>query len=144
MQVLKDAGAEGLQIGKIVQELQRRGLRTFEDMTKAKNSIGSSCGHEVAFARVSPGVFALRCLPGVVEVSSCLPPLWGCICCLLWSSACISRGICPALPAGHGGQQLGQHVPRIQLEPPRRLPRMVLEGICCVSAEGPPLQNFVH
>lgn len=71
MQVLKDAGAEGLQIGKIVQELQRRGLRTFEDMTKAKNSIGSSCGHEVAFARVSPGVFALRCLPGVVEVSCC-------------------------------------------------------------------------
>ena len=77
-QVLKDAGAEGLQIGKIVQELQRRGLRTFEDMTKAKNSIGSSCGHEVAFARVSPGVFALRCLPGVVEVSCCLQPQWDC------------------------------------------------------------------
>ncbi len=79
VQVLKDAGAEGLQIGKIVQELQRRGLRTFEDMTKAKNSIGSSCGHEVAFARVSPGVFALRCLPGVVEVSCCFRPQWGCI-----------------------------------------------------------------
>ena len=82
VQVLKDAGAEGLQIGKIVQELQRRGLRTFEDMTKAKNSIGSSCGHEVAFARVSPGVFALRCLPGVVEVSSCLQPQGDCIFCL--------------------------------------------------------------
>ena len=106
VQVLKDAGAEGLQIGKIVQELQRRGLRTFEDMTKAKNSIGSSCGHEVAFARVSPGVFALRCLPGVVEVGWCWQPHWDCILLSAWSAAsCTFRGGCLRLIVVLGGRR---------------------------------------
>ena len=56
-------------MGKIVEEMSKRGLRDFSSARNAKSSVASTCAHDTAFARVAPGTFALRAVPGVVEVT---------------------------------------------------------------------------
>lgn len=60
--LLKEAGTSGMSINEIVDTLQERGLKTWEEPRQARNSITSTCGHDSAFARIAPGRFALRCL----------------------------------------------------------------------------------
>ena len=55
-------------MGKIVEEMSKKGLREFSSARNAKSSVASTCAHDAAFARVAPGTFALRAVPGVVEV----------------------------------------------------------------------------
>ena len=68
-QVLKNYGHKGQSVGKIVEEMSKRGLRDFSSARNAKSSVASTCAHDTAFARVAPGTFALRAVPGVVEVT---------------------------------------------------------------------------
>ena len=74
LQVLKNYGNKGRSVGKIVEEMSKKGLREFSSARNAKSSVASTCAHDAAFARVAPGTFALRAVPGVVEVilSLCL------------------------------------------------------------------------
>lgn len=67
-QVLKNYGHKGQSVGRIVEEMSKRGLRDFSSARNAKSSVASTCAHDTAFARVAPGTFALRAVPGVVEV----------------------------------------------------------------------------
>jgi hypothetical protein len=60
--LLKEAGTTGMSINEIVDALQERGVKTWEEPRQARNSITSTCGHDSAFARIAPGRFALRCL----------------------------------------------------------------------------------
>lgn len=55
-------------MGKIVEEMFKKGLREFSSARNAKSSVASTCAHDTAFARVAPGTFALRAVPGVIEV----------------------------------------------------------------------------
>ncbi|DBA80639.1 TPA: hypothetical protein ACH3X1_007887 [Trebouxia sp. C0004] len=72
-QVLKNYGHKGQSVGKIVEEMSKRGLRDFSSARNAKSSVASTCAHDTAFARVAPGTFALRAVPGVVEVPPSTP-----------------------------------------------------------------------
>lgn len=72
-QVLKNYGAKGRSVGKIVEEMAKKGLREFSTARNAKSSVASTCAHDTAFARVAPGTFALRAVPGVVEVPPSTP-----------------------------------------------------------------------
>ena len=67
-QVLRNYGPKGRSVGKIVEEMSKKGLREFSSARNAKSSVASTCAHDTAFARVAPGTFALRAVPGVVEV----------------------------------------------------------------------------
>lgn len=69
LQVLRNYGPKGQSVGKIVDEMADRGLRVFSTVRNAKSSVASTCANDAAFARVAPGTFALRAVPGVVEVS---------------------------------------------------------------------------
>lgn len=66
--MLKNHGHKGQSVGRIVEEMSKRGLRDFSSARNAKSSVASTCAHDTAFARVAPGTFALRAVPGVVEV----------------------------------------------------------------------------
>ena len=66
--MLKNYGHKGQSVGRIVEEMSKRGLRDFSSARNAKSSVASTCAHDTAFARVAPGTFALRAVPGVVEV----------------------------------------------------------------------------
>ncbi len=68
VQVLRNYGPKGRSVGKIVEEMSKKGLRDFSSARNAKSSVASTCAHDTAFARVAPGTFALRAVPGVVEV----------------------------------------------------------------------------
>ena len=69
LQVLRNYGNKGRSVGKIVEEMSKKGLRDFSNARNAKSSVASTCAHDTAFARVAPGTFALRAMPGVIEVS---------------------------------------------------------------------------
>ena len=73
-QVLRNYGHKGRSVGKIVEEMSKKGLREFSSARNAKSSVASTCAHDTAFARVAPGTFALRAVPGVVEVPTPAPP----------------------------------------------------------------------
>lgn len=49
--------------------MSKKGLREFSTARNARSSVASTCANDAAFARVAPGTFALRAVPGVVEVS---------------------------------------------------------------------------
>ncbi|KAL0037869.1 hypothetical protein WJX79_002900 [Trebouxia sp. C0005] len=72
-QVLKNHGHKGQSVGRIVEEMSKRGLRDFSSARNAKSSVASTCAHDTAFARVAPGTFALRAVPGVIEVPPSTP-----------------------------------------------------------------------
>ncbi|DBA68705.1 TPA: hypothetical protein ACH3X2_013498 [Trebouxia sp. C0005] len=72
-QVLKNYGHKGQSVGRIVEEMSKRGLRDFSSARNAKSSVASTCAHDTAFARVAPGTFALRAVPGVIEVPPSTP-----------------------------------------------------------------------
>lgn len=74
-QVLKNYGHKGRSVSKIVEEMSKKGLREFSNARNAKSSVASTCAHDTAFARVAPGTFALRAVPGVVEVTHLHYPL---------------------------------------------------------------------
>ena len=69
LQVLRNYGHKGRSVSKIVEEMSKKGLREFSNARNAKSSVASTCAHDAAFARVAPGTFALRSVPGVVEVT---------------------------------------------------------------------------
>lgn len=75
LQVLRNYGHKGRSVSKIVEEMSKKGLRDFSNARNAKSSVASTCAHDAAFARVAPGTFALRSVPGVVEVTH-LPNLF--------------------------------------------------------------------
>ncbi|KAL3155881.1 hypothetical protein ABBQ32_012881 [Trebouxia sp. C0010 RCD-2024] len=72
-QVLRNYGHKGRSVSKIVEEMSKKGLREFSNARNAKSSVASTCAHDAAFARVAPGTFALRSVPGVVEVPPSTP-----------------------------------------------------------------------
>ena len=72
--MLRNYGPKGQSVGKIVDEMAERGLRVFGTARNAKSSVASTCANDTAFARVAPGTFALRAVPGVVEVSPLTGP----------------------------------------------------------------------
>lgn len=76
LQVLRNYGHKGRSVSKIVEEMSKKGLREFSNARNAKSSVASTCAHDAAFARVAPGTFALRSVPGVVEVTQ-IPNLSG-------------------------------------------------------------------
>ncbi len=87
-QVLKNyghKGHKGQSVGRIVEEMSKRGLRDFSSARNAKSSVASTCAHDTAFARVAPGTFALRAVPGVVEVTH-TPPDRAYCCSQFWRS----------------------------------------------------------
>ena len=72
--MLRNYGHKGRSVGKIVEEMSKKGLREFSSARNAKSSVASTCAHDTAFARVAPGTFALRAVPGVVEVTQNTAP----------------------------------------------------------------------
>ena len=51
-------------------------MKTWEEARIAKSSVASTCGHDPAFSRVGPGVFALRAITPLPQVH---PPLRVCL-----------------------------------------------------------------
>ena len=86
-QVLRNYGPKGRSVGKIVEEMSKKGLREFSSARNAKSSVASTCAHDTAFARVAPGTFALRAVPGVVEVHAPSSILAWRFCCRYSSAA---------------------------------------------------------
>ncbi|CAG9467807.1 unnamed protein product [Pedinophyceae sp. YPF-701] len=65
-QVLRDAGAAGLSLKEMVQQLDRRGLKRWDGGERtAKNTITFACSNDPAFAKVGVGRWALMAFPGV-------------------------------------------------------------------------------
>ncbi|DBA92727.1 TPA: hypothetical protein ACH3X1_002933 [Trebouxia sp. C0004] len=62
LQVLKDAGVEGMSLGDIMQVSQSRGLKDWEP--GAKRILQFALSNDAAFVRVRKGVYALRALAG--------------------------------------------------------------------------------
>ncbi|DBB13479.1 TPA: hypothetical protein ACH3X3_000533 [Trebouxia sp. C0006] len=62
LQVLKDAGVEGMSLGEIMEVSQSRGLKDWEP--GAKRILQFALSNDAAFVRVRKGVYALRALAG--------------------------------------------------------------------------------
>jgi len=60
--LLKEAGEEGLSVNELVDEIQKREWKNWEEPKQARNSVASTCGLDKAFIRVGPAKFALKSL----------------------------------------------------------------------------------
>ena len=69
--VLLEAGPKGLSVSQIVATTQALGLKDWTGVATPKCTVSAACSTDPIFVRVAPGTFALRAIPGVIEV----PPL---------------------------------------------------------------------
>ena len=69
--VLLEAGPKGLSVSQIVATTQALGLKDWTGVATPMCTVSAACSTDPIFVRVAPGTFALRAIPGVIEV----PPL---------------------------------------------------------------------
>ena len=69
--VLFEAQKSGLSVSQIVSTTQALGLKDWTGVATPKCTVSAACSTDPIFVRVAPGTFALRAIPGVIEV----PPL---------------------------------------------------------------------
>ncbi|KAH7617532.1 putative Tyrosine-protein kinase BAZ1B [Nannochloris sp. 'desiccata'] len=73
--LLKEVGESGMSINELATTIMERGLKHWDEVRQARNSIASTCGHDPAFVRVAPGKFALRCLVPISQLRAMAVPL---------------------------------------------------------------------